>query len=106
VREETQKFCEVLCCDYSDGGDMLAFNRIAEPRRVPPPIARAPKPPRKPPVAALPPVAVSPAKAATMLGIGLTPMLALIRSGELPARRVGRRWLVSVAAIHRFVEGP
>jgi excisionase family DNA binding protein len=73
---------------------------------VPSVVARNAKKPRKPALAPPPAVAVSPAIAAAMLGIGLSPMLALLRSGELPARRVGRRWLVAVAALQRFVEGP
>lgn len=51
------------------------------------------------------PVAVEPQLAADMLGVGRTMVFQLIRAGELESFTVGRKRLIPVAAIHRFVQG-
>lgn len=51
------------------------------------------------------PVAVSIAEAAARLGIHRQTLRAAIGRGDLRAVRVGRRWLVPVAAIDELLEG-
>jgi excisionase family DNA binding protein len=49
-------------------------------------------------------VSVEPLVAAEMLGIGRTMVFELLRRGDLPSYTIGRRRLIPVAAIERFVE--
>lgn len=44
-------------------------------------------------------------EAAELLGVGRTSAYEGVRSGEIPAIRVGRRWLVPRAAFMKFLEG-
>jgi excisionase family DNA binding protein len=41
----------------------------------------------------------------TKIGIGRDKLYSLIRSGELPARKVGRRTLVVASDLEAFLEG-
>lgn len=50
------------------------------------------------------PLAVSPEEAAAMLGVGRTTTFNLIATGELTSFTVGRRRLVPVSAVVKFVE--
>jgi excisionase family DNA binding protein len=45
------------------------------------------------------------AEAADLLRLGRNSTYAAIQRGELPARRVGRRWLISKDALERFLAG-
>ncbi len=47
--------------------------------------------------------AVTIAEAARRLGVHRETLRGAIRRGEIPAARLGRRWLVPVAAIDRLV---
>ncbi len=40
---------------------------------------------------------------AQVLGIGTRQTYELARSGVLPARRLGRRWVVPIAALHTYL---
>lgn len=51
------------------------------------------------------PIVISIAEAATRLGIHRQTLRAAIERGDLHAVRVGRRWLVPVAAIDQLLEG-
>jgi excisionase family DNA binding protein len=42
-------------------------------------------------------------EAAHLLGIGTRLAYELARDGQLPARRLGTRWVVPVAALERFL---
>jgi excisionase family DNA binding protein len=44
------------------------------------------------------------ADAAAYVGLGRQNVYAMVRSGELPARRHGNRWLVAVADLDAFIE--
>ncbi len=46
---------------------------------------------------------VSVPTAARMLGIGRNSAYEAIRRGELPAARIGRRLVISIAALERFL---
>jgi excisionase family DNA binding protein len=48
------------------------------------------------------PICVSPRTAAETLGISHTSMRALLRRGEILHRRMGKRILVPVAALHAY----
>lgn len=50
------------------------------------------------------PAALAPRRAAAQLGIGRTKVFELIRKGELRSFQVGRRRLVPVEEIERFIE--
>lgn len=45
------------------------------------------------------------AEAADLLRLGRNSTYAAIQRGELPARRVGRRWLIPKDALERFLAG-
>ncbi|HXF37411.1 MAG TPA: helix-turn-helix domain-containing protein [Actinomycetota bacterium] len=45
------------------------------------------------------------AEAAQLLGVAVSTAYAACRRGELPARRIGRRWVVPGAALRRWLEG-
>lgn len=47
----------------------------------------------------------TPEEAAPRLGVGVKAVHALIRRGELPAVRVGRRWFVPRQALVEFIAG-
>lgn len=49
--------------------------------------------------------AVSVPEAAEMIGISVTRAYQLVRCGELPAKQVGRRWLVPVRKLEEWLEG-
>ena len=51
------------------------------------------------------PIAVSIAEAAARLGIHRQTLRAAIERGDLRAVRVGRRWLIPIAAIDELLEG-
>lgn len=51
-----------------------------------------------------PPALLSVEAAARRLGVGRTSTFALIRSGELPSHAIGRRRLVSAAAIDDYLD--
>jgi excisionase family DNA binding protein len=51
-----------------------------------------------------PAVAVSLSEAAARLGVGLTTMKNLVWCGAIPTFRIGRRRLVPVSALAKFVE--
>lgn len=44
-------------------------------------------------------------EAARLLGVAVSTAYAACRRGELPARRIGRRWVVPGAALRRWLEG-
>lgn len=48
--------------------------------------------------------AVSVAEAAKMIGISINRAYELVRSGEMPAKHVGKRWLVPLAALEKWLE--
>jgi excisionase family DNA binding protein len=48
------------------------------------------------------PITLAPTKAAAFLGIGKTKMMALIRAGRIPVKRLDGRLRVSVAALKAF----
>lgn len=48
-------------------------------------------------------LAVSVPEAALMLGISKPKAYELVRCGEIPAKLVGRRWLVSVKALEKWI---
>ncbi|MCO7192296.1 helix-turn-helix domain-containing protein [Pseudonocardia sp. McavD-2-B] len=52
-----------------------------------------------------PRVAYTPTEVASRLGLSEWSVRRLIRSGQLRATRVGRRWVVPVAAVTAFVNG-
>ena len=43
-------------------------------------------------------------EAATLLGIGRNAAYEAVRNGEIPAIRIGKRWLVPVAALERLLQ--
>ena len=51
------------------------------------------------------PIAVSIAEAAARLGIHRQTLRAAIERGDVRAVRVGRRWLIPIAAIDELLEG-
>lgn len=48
---------------------------------------------------------VSPEEIAQRLGLGINQVYAGLNTGELPGRRVGRRWIVTRAVFERFMAG-
>jgi excisionase family DNA binding protein len=50
------------------------------------------------------PLTVSTNDAATMLGVGITTLHYLMKSGQLPRIKLGRRVLIRVADIHTFLD--
>lgn len=48
--------------------------------------------------------AVSVAVAAQMVGLSERHVYALIHAGDFPAKKVGSRWLVPIAALDRWLE--
>ena len=42
-------------------------------------------------------------QAASYLGISVPTLAALLRSGEIPCRRAGQRWLISKAALDTWL---
>lgn len=48
--------------------------------------------------------AVSVAEAAEMLGISVTRAYQLVHAGQLPAKQVGKRWLVPIKALEKWLE--
>ena len=42
-------------------------------------------------------------EAATYLGISVPTLAALLRSGKIPCRRAGQRWLISKAALDAWL---
>lgn len=50
------------------------------------------------------PLSVSPEGAARMLGLGRTKTFELIRTGEIPSAKIGRRTLIPVAGLHALIE--
>ena len=42
-------------------------------------------------------------QAATYLGISVPTLAALLRSGEIPCRRAGQRWLISKTALDTWL---
>jgi excisionase family DNA binding protein len=44
-------------------------------------------------------------EAARVLGIGRSRTYAAVQSGELPARKLGKRWLISRVALDRWLAG-
>jgi excisionase family DNA binding protein len=53
---------------------------------------------------AIEPLTLSPSKAAAFLGVGKTKMLALIRAGRIPAKRLDGRLRVAVADVKAFID--
>lgn len=51
-----------------------------------------------------PPLAVGVLDAARMLGLGLTSLYALFRTGDLVARKSGKRTLVLVVDLQRYLD--
>lgn len=49
------------------------------------------------------PVVYSVAEVAGLLGLGLGLTYQLVRSGEIPARKLGSRWVVPRAAFHAWL---
>lgn len=49
------------------------------------------------------PVSVSPEDAGRMIGLGRTKVFELIRNGDLPAAKIGRRTLIPVSALHALI---
>jgi excisionase family DNA binding protein len=49
-------------------------------------------------------IAFSPNEAAAAAGIGRTFLFAQIKSGQLVARKAGRRTLIEVTELHRWIE--
>ena len=48
--------------------------------------------------------AVSVAEAAEMIGVSINKAYQMVHAGELPAKHCGKRWLVPVAALERWLE--
>ena len=48
-------------------------------------------------------IAVSVAEAAQMIGISVPKAYALVKSGQMPAKRVGKRWVVPVDKLKEWV---
>lgn len=44
-------------------------------------------------------------EAARYIGVSKPIMLAALSRGEIPARRIGRRWIISRAAVDRWLAG-
>lgn len=51
------------------------------------------------------PLAVSIPKAAALSGVGRTKIYEAVRDGELPVRKAGRRSLILVADIEKWLKG-
>lgn len=51
------------------------------------------------------PITVTPDRAADMLGLAASVVRQMLYRGELPALKVGRRWLIPVKALENWVEG-
>lgn len=50
-------------------------------------------------------IAVSAREAARLLGVRSATLLDLLRDGEIPARRLGTRWVISVRALEAWLAG-
>jgi excisionase family DNA binding protein len=50
------------------------------------------------------PLLLTPRRAAEVAGIGRDSLYELVRTGEIKSIRVGRRWLVPVWAIERWIK--
>ena len=50
-------------------------------------------------------IAVSAREAARLLGVRPETVLRLVRAGEIPARRLGTRWVVSVRVLEEWLAG-
>lgn len=53
---------------------------------------------------ARPPLAVSQAEAARLAGVSASTMSVLLRSGALPGKKVGARWLVRLDVLDAFLK--
>ena len=51
------------------------------------------------------PIAMTASAAATALGVDRGTILDLIKSGDLAARRLGKRWLIPAQALRDYLEG-
>lgn len=49
------------------------------------------------------PIAVSPTRAAQLVGLGRSRIFGLIRDGDLPSFKVGRRRLIAVSELRGFI---
>lgn len=49
------------------------------------------------------PVVYSVAQVADLLGLGLGLAYSLVRDGTIPARKLGSRWVIPVAAFHTWL---
>lgn len=49
--------------------------------------------------------AISVAEAAEMIGLSVTRAYQLVHAGQLPAKHVGKRWLVPIKALDDWLEG-
>lgn len=50
------------------------------------------------------PLTVTPDRAADMLGLAASVVRQMLYRGEIPALKVGRRWLIPVKALESWVE--
>ncbi|MDD2212186.1 MAG: helix-turn-helix domain-containing protein [Syntrophomonadaceae bacterium] len=50
------------------------------------------------------PLAIGPAKTANWLGIAEGTVRTMLRNGELPGIKLGKRWLIPVKALEAWVE--
>lgn len=50
------------------------------------------------------PLAVSPREAMSLLGVGRNLIYRLLATGELPARKVGRRWVVPIRNLEEWLQ--
>ncbi len=50
------------------------------------------------------PLAIGPAKVADKIGVANSTVLQLLRNGELPGFKIGKRWLIPVKALEAWIE--
>ena len=48
---------------------------------------------------------MNPKEAAEYLGLSKVTLYKFLRSGEIPARKIGRQWRISKVALQRFLAG-
>ncbi len=85
--------------------DSFYYCRVKPCDSRPVPAKTRKKPPRRPPALVRNPDILDVRAAAQLLTVSVDVVYDLFKSGELPGRKVGRKWITTRAALLRWIEG-